>query len=105
MSDKGKRPEKPRASLAEQMAALKGPASPAPTQRERESEPRRFSARVTNPERAGRAPYNFVPLPDSIHWIEEVPPAHDHYGDGLLSGEIELEITALTDFYCRGMWP
>lgn len=56
--------------------------------------------------RAGRAPYNFVPLPDAARWLspEEEPVANIDRYEGL-SGEIDIELTALTDFYIRGMWP
>jgi len=63
-----------------------------------------FSARVNNRERAGRAPYNFVPLPDKLRTVEAPPPA-DRYDKELLTGEIHLTLTAKTKFYTRGMWP
>ena len=61
----------------------------------------RVSARV-RPERAGRAPYNFVPLPQTSRVVEG-PPNFDSYTH--LSGEIEIRLTALTPFFVRGMWP
>jgi hypothetical protein len=58
--------------------------------------------------RAGRAPYNFVPLGPGKWQEVDRPPRADSYldasGEELLSGEIVLELTALTDFYTRGMW-
>ena len=63
-----------------------------------------ISAKVTSA-RAGRAPYNFVPMPgESVQgaWME--PPEQDRYDRELLSGEIQCRITALTPFYVRGMW-
>lgn len=64
------------------------------------------SARVTRPERAGRAPYNFVPLADKTlkPIFRDGPPAHDRFHVGLHSGRIDVEIEALEDFYIRGMW-
>ena len=70
---------------------------------------KRKSAPVTRADRAGRAPYNFVPLP--LERWKEVggpPPANSYLsenGEALLSGEIVLSLEALTDFYIRGMWP
>ncbi|HLJ48967.1 MAG TPA: TIGR03986 family CRISPR-associated RAMP protein [Bryobacteraceae bacterium] len=64
---------------------------------------RRFSSEVNNASRAGRAPYNFIPLPDSTRFVAEPPPL-DRYHDDFLSGTIDLEIEALTEFYVRGMW-
>ena len=57
--------------------------------------------------RAGRAPYNFVPLPERIRWLapSEEPPTADFYHSGRKSGVVDLEIEALTAFYIRGMWP
>ena len=64
-----------------------------------------FSRRIDDPKRAGRAPYNFVPLPPQAHWVkpEEQPPHADRYHAGRWNGEIDIEITALTDFYTRGL--
>jgi len=63
------------------------------------------SARVDEPSRAGRAPYNFVPLAAKARWLDaaEVPPRQDVATAGLLSGTIDVEIRALTRFYLRGM--
>jgi CRISPR-associated protein (TIGR03986 family) len=61
---------------------------------------------IRDPKRAGRAPYNFVPLPENgARWLsgDEIPAAHLDRFEGL-SGEIDIELTALTDFYIRGMW-
>jgi CRISPR-associated protein (TIGR03986 family) len=63
-----------------------------------------FSARVKSKERAGRAPYNFVPLPEKLRTVEGPPPG-DRYGEELVTGEIHLTLTAKTKFYTRGMWP
>jgi CRISPR-associated protein (TIGR03986 family) len=63
-----------------------------------------FSTEVNSIKRAGRAPYNFVPAPDKLRLDADEPPSADRYHMGLLSGEIDLEIVALTDFYIRGMW-
>jgi CRISPR-associated protein (TIGR03986 family) len=77
----------------------KSPVKPAPAgKRERES------VRIRRSDRAGRAPYNFVPLA-ADHWPKVDPPApHDRFDPALLSGRIEIELRALTDFYIRGMW-
>ena len=71
------------------------------------AKPQLHSVRVKQRERAGRAPYNFVPLADEVKYLTpaEAPPGHDTYTKGLLSGVIEVELQALTDFYVRGMWP
>jgi CRISPR-associated protein (TIGR03986 family) len=83
---------------------------PGPAQRQPQKQAERsefLSAEVSSKERAGRAPYNFVPLPGEIRWWSEDDakiPTHDRYHDDLLSGVIELKLEALTDFYVRGMW-
>ncbi len=56
------------------------------------------------PERAARAPYNFVPLPDEVRFVGE-PPTGESYQEGTVSGWLDLEIECLTDFYIRGNWP
>src|SRR5947209_6995537 len=64
----------------------------------------RISKEVTRPERAGRAPYNFVPLPDEA-WKEiTTVPSHASFDLTLYSGVLEIELLAKTDFYIRGMW-
>lgn len=62
-----------------------------------------FSTEVHSKQRAGRAPYNFVPAPDTVR-LDAGPPPADRYDPDLLSGEMDLRIEALTDFYIRGMW-
>jgi CRISPR-associated protein (TIGR03986 family) len=62
------------------------------------------SARVTRKERAGRAPYNFVPLPEIMKASFKPPPSSARWGAELLSGHVDLKIKAETDFYIRGMW-
>lgn len=62
-----------------------------------------ISARVTGKERAGRAPYNFIPLPEKWRSWEK-PPLGDRYHTELLTGEIRFSLAALTGFYTRGMW-
>lgn len=66
----------------------------------------RFPVKVSSLNRAGRAPYNFVPLAAKVRWLteEETPPDLDEYHKDCLSGEIDVEFVALTDFYIRGMW-
>lgn len=63
------------------------------------------SRTVENLKRAGRAPYNFVPLSAERWKTVPHPPPHDRYDPDLLTGEIEFQFEALTDFYVRGMWP
>jgi hypothetical protein len=111
MSEKGK--DKPKhQSFAEALGAVVGKQPPpsAPSAQEVTTSPSlpsraltRVSVEVRDPQRAGRAPYNFVPLPDSALFFPDGPPSQDCYHDGLLSGEIQVEWTALTDFYIRGM--
>jgi hypothetical protein len=66
------------------------------------------AVRIQSPDRAGRAPYNFVPLPNpaAVRGAQP-PPDGDRYNAeaDLVSGEIKLKITPLTDFYIRGMLP
>jgi CRISPR-associated protein (TIGR03986 family) len=64
----------------------------------------RISKEVTRPERAGRAPYNFVPLPEGPWKEVPTPPSHASYDLLLHSGILEIELLAKTDFYIRGMW-
>lgn len=64
----------------------------------------RFSTLVERRQRAGRAPYNFVPLDDQPWPAVEAPVSHAWYAPGTYTGHIEIEMQALTDFYTRGMW-
>jgi CRISPR-associated protein (TIGR03986 family) len=68
-------------------------------------DPRRISAEVGNAQRAGRAPYNFVPLTETKWKAVSRPPLHDAFAAGTHSGMIEIDLKAMTDFYLRGMWP
>jgi RAMP superfamily len=63
----------------------------------------RISREVTRPERAGRAPYNFVPLSDKPWKEVSKPPSHAVYDLALHSGILEIELLAMTEFYIRGM--
>lgn len=60
---------------------------------------------VKDPRRAGQAPYNFVPLPERVRWLlpAELPPTQDRYHADRLTGTIEIDLDAVTDFYVRGM--
>jgi CRISPR-associated protein (TIGR03986 family) len=59
---------------------------------------------MLNKNRAGRAPYNFVPLPNEPKIVTAEPPGHHEWSSGAnFSGEIRLEWEALTDFYFRGI--
>jgi CRISPR-associated protein (TIGR03986 family) len=78
-----------------------------PEQPEVQTPARRFTSATVSKQRAGRAPYNFVPLPDSIGWYK-APPSVDcfHSSEGeepRYSGYIDLDIEAKTRFYVRGM--
>jgi hypothetical protein len=64
-----------------------------------------FSTWITKPRRAGRAPYNFVPLPPAARLFEQSPAPQSHYDTELLHGEIELTWTAETNFFIRGSHP
>lgn len=55
--------------------------------------------------RAGRAPYNFVPLPDKVFIPDYEPPDGSKYKKELLNGWIDFNVECLTDIYIRGMWP
>ncbi|MBL8234008.1 MAG: TIGR03986 family CRISPR-associated RAMP protein [Bryobacterales bacterium] len=70
-----------------------------------ENEPLRHSVRITRPERAGRAPYNFVPLPKEPRWYHEPPMDQTVAEDGQkrFSGHIDVKLRSLTRFYVRGM--
>jgi CRISPR-associated protein (TIGR03986 family) len=63
------------------------------------------SVTVATPDRAGRAPYNFVPLA-AEEWTRAAspPPEGDRLHLGCHTGEVELQIALKTDFYTRGMW-
>jgi CRISPR-associated protein (TIGR03986 family) len=46
------------------------------------------------------APYNFVPLPESVRLVEQPIPGHDHYLGGL-TGYFDCTLTTLTPLYTR----
>ena len=50
-----------------------------------------------------RAPYNFIPLPDTVVLGPETLPAHDRYSDQNLTGYIECELETISPTYIRGM--
>jgi CRISPR-associated protein (TIGR03986 family) len=54
-------------------------------------------------EREARAPYNFVPLPNTVVTAEE-PPHQDRYHSDLLTGHIECRLTTETPLYVRSGW-
>jgi len=66
----------------------------------------------TNPSRPRRdrdgrtywahAPYNFVPLPETLAPAPAGLPDHDGYGEGLLTGRIECELETCSPIYIRG---
>lgn len=68
------------------------------------------SRKVTYKNRAGRAPYNFVPLPERCFSSPEPKPQDvwariDEKGRAeAWSGYLEFDLRALTPFYTRGMW-
>jgi hypothetical protein len=80
---------------------MQGPAEVSPSSSMERDKPT-VSVKVSRPERAGRAPYNFVPLPGEPWPKVDEPPGLDVYTG--LSGEIVLQLTALTPFFVRGMW-
>jgi CRISPR-associated protein (TIGR03986 family) len=49
------------------------------------------------------APYNFVPLPEQMVAAKDPLPDLDSYGEGLLTGHIECELTTCSPLYVRGM--
>lgn len=51
-------------------------------------------------ERQAVAPYNFVPLPESIHLVEK-PPSQGIYDEKLLTGKISCKLTNSTPIYVR----
>lgn len=108
--DKGRKSEtmKSLAELGQLLPARTGELAPSPQPAATTLAPALASHTtvVRSLNRAGRAPYNFVPLAKEWRvWKQDGElPKHDVYRAGLLSGEIELEIEALTDFYIRGMW-
>jgi len=81
------------------------PSQRPPAQQPTAQSPQYAQPPIDRADRAGRAPYNFVPLPGDACWLAgaDAPPHADRYQPGLLSGEIEIGIEALTDFYIRGM--
>ncbi len=50
-----------------------------------------------------RAPYNFIPLPDTLVLAPEALPAHDRYNEQNLTGHIECELETVSPTYIRGM--
>lgn len=60
---------------------------------------------VVSPNRAGRAPYNFVPLPDKVFIPDYELPDGTKYQRALLTGWIDFKVECHTDIYIRGMWP
>ncbi len=86
--------------------ATPGVSVPTPTSSSPSIAPKLHSVQVDHMNRAGRAPYNFVPLPERVRWLKpsEEPPVADRYDLNRKSGVIDVEIEALTDFYIRGMW-
>jgi CRISPR-associated protein (TIGR03986 family) len=55
--------------------------------------------------RTARAPYNFVPIPNQIIWRYENAaevPGHDVLDSQLLTGEIQVTVTAKTPLYIAG---
>lgn len=83
-----------------------------PATSNRSGAPQRGNASSPSPwqaARVGRAPYNFVPPPSSMKYVDKPRDLHDRYGmpaagDELLSGYIDLTLKAATPFYVRGMW-
>lgn len=63
-----------------------------------------LSVTIQTSDRAGRAPYNFVPLPGESFKEAQPPPSADAFLRDANTGVIEFTVTALTDFYTRGMW-
>lgn len=72
------------------------------------------SARIEDPRRASRAPYNFIPQAPRIHWLSAPPDSqatiHTAAQEGAgkhdpacLYGEIDLQLTARTDFFLPGL--
>lgn len=56
--------------------------------------------------RQGKAPYNFVPLPEAIYEPPGEPfKAHDLLDSGRLHGFIDLDITTETELYTRSAYP
>lgn len=62
-----------------------------------------MSAQHKNPSYKNRvaiAPYNFVPLPETILTVDE-PPPHDRYSPALLTGKITCRLTTASPLYVR----
>jgi CRISPR-associated protein (TIGR03986 family) len=56
------------------------------------------------PNRIARAPYNFVPLPETIVTLDESDlPSHDRYQDGTSTGWFDCELETCSPTYVRGM--
>ena len=51
-------------------------------------------------ERKAFAPYNFVPLPNTIRFVEN-PPSQGYYDEKLLSGKVSCVLTNSTPIYVR----
>ncbi|MCL4508093.1 MAG: TIGR03986 family CRISPR-associated RAMP protein [Chloroflexi bacterium] len=61
----------------------------------------RGKPRRDEPLQRATAPYNFVPFPDSVVWVDEPPPG-DRYHANRYTGVIELVITAKTPLFIGG---
>ncbi|MGH2733358.1 MAG: hypothetical protein ACRDJG_10555, partial [Actinomycetota bacterium] len=57
------------------------------------------------PGQASQAPYNFVPLADSVYEPEDPLPGHGEYSKGHLSGQIEISLRTETWLYTRAGIP
>ncbi len=56
-------------------------------------------------ERLTTAPYNFIPLSESVMPAKEKAPSWDHFHTGTLSGEICYSMTCLTPVYTKAAVP
>lgn len=54
-----------------------------------------------NENRQAVAPYNFVPLPDSVRLLKKELPSHDTYHEKLLTGKFTCTLTNATPIYVR----
>lgn len=50
-----------------------------------------------------RAPYNFIPLPETVVLASDDLPGHDQYHDEKLTGHIECELVTCSPTYIRGV--
>jgi len=55
------------------------------------------------PRRDAHAPYNFIPLPETVVAAQTPLPSHDRYDTSRFTGRFEVTLTTETPLFVRGM--